>query len=73
MENKKCNNIFVIPIENEDLSRSAIDAYVYLYCLEKGLRVPSHTECLLLHLKRDFPFRYYLYAILFNYSVRKQF
>jgi len=43
MENIKCNNIFVIPIENEDLSRSAIDAYVYLYCVENGLRVPSHT------------------------------
>jgi len=67
MENIKCNNIFVISTENENLSRSAIDAYVYLYCVKKGLRVPSHTECLLLHLKRDFPFRYHLYAILFNY------
>jgi len=55
MENIKCSNIFVIPVENEDLSRSAINAYVYLYCVEKGLRAPSHTECILLHLKKDFP------------------
>ena len=55
MENIKRNNIFVIPIEDENLSRSAINVYVYLYCVEKGLRAPSHTECLLLHLKRDFP------------------
>jgi len=61
----------VIPIENENLSRSGIDAYVYWFCVEK--RAPSHTECLLLHLKRDFPFRYHLYAILFNYPVRNQF
>jgi len=25
---------FVVPIENENLSRSAIDAHVYLYCVE---------------------------------------
>ena len=72
MENIKRSNILVIPIENENLSRSGINAYVYLYCVEKGLRIPSHTECLLLHLKRGFPFRYHLYAILFNYPVRKQ-
>jgi len=73
MENVKRTNIFVIPIENENLNRSGIDAYVYLYCVEKGLPAPFHNECLLLHLKRDFPFRYHLYAILFNYPVRKQF
>jgi len=37
MENIKCSNIFVIPVVNEDLNRSAIDACVYLYCVEKGL------------------------------------
>ena len=73
MENVKRTNIFVIPIENENLNRSGIDAYVYLYCVEKGLPAPFHNECLLLHLKRDFPFRYHLHAILFNYPVRKQF
>ena len=62
----------MIPIENENLSRGAVNAYVYLYCVEKGLQAPFLNECLL-HLKRDFPFRYHLYAILFNYSVRKQF
>ena len=72
-ENIKRNNIFVIPIEDENLSRSAINAYVHLYCVEKVLRAPSHIECLLFHLKRDFPFRYHLYVILFNYPVRKQF
>jgi len=72
MENIKRNNIFVIPIEDENLSRSAINVYVYLYCVKKGLRAPSHIECLLLDLKRDFPLRYYLYAILFNYPVGKQ-
>jgi len=71
MENIKRKNIFVIPIEDENLSGSAVNAYVYLYCVGKGLRSPSHTECLLLHHKRDFPFRYHLYAILFNYPVRK--
>jgi len=69
MENTKRSNIFVISIENESLNRSGIDAYVYLYCVEK--RLPA--ECLLLHLKRDFLFRYHLYASLFNYPVRKQF
>jgi len=43
-----------------------------LDCVEKGLPAPFHTECLLLHLKRDFPFRYHLYAILLNYPVKKQ-
>jgi len=71
MENIKWNNIFVIPIENENLSRNGID--VHLYCVEKRLQVPFHNEWLLLHLRRDFPFRYHLYAILFNYRVRKQF
>ena len=56
MENLKRNNIFVIPIEDENLSGSAVDAYVFLYCVGKGLRAPSHTECLLIHLKRDFLF-----------------
>jgi len=73
MENINQNNIFVIPIENENSSTNTINAYVYLYCVEKGLRAPSHIECLLLHLKRDFPFCYHLYAIVFNYPVRKQF
>jgi len=73
MENIKRSNILVIPIENENLSGSGIDAHVYLYCVEKGLQAPLHNECLLLHLRRDFPFRYYLHAILFNYTVRKQF
>ena len=27
----------MIPVVNEDLNRSAIDAYVYLSCVEKGL------------------------------------
>ena len=73
MENIKRSSIFVIPIENEYLSGSGIDAHVYLYCVEKGLQAPLHNERLLLHLRIDFPFRYHLYAILFNYPVRKQF
>jgi len=73
MENIKRSNIFVVSIENEHLSGSAINAYVHQYCVEKGLQAPSHPECLLLDLKKDFPFRYHLYTALFNYPVRKQF
>jgi len=68
----KTKQHFVIPIEKENLSRGAINAYVYLYCVEKGYKLQFHNECIL-HLKRDFPFRYHLYDILFNYPVRKQF
>jgi len=86
MEHIKRANIFVIPIENENRNRNGIDAYApltptranilalaYLYCVENGLPAPFHNQCLLLHLKRDFPFRYHLYALLFNYLMRKQF
>jgi len=66
MDNIKLSNIFVIPVVVEDLSRSATDTYIYLYCIEKGLRPPSNTECLLLHLKKDFPFIHYLYAYCSN-------
>ena len=71
MENIKCTNIFVIPVVNEYLSRSAVDAYVYLYCVEKGLRAPSHTECLLLHIKKDFPFRLLFVCCPFDYALRR--
>jgi len=73
MENTKRSNIFVIPIENENFSGNGINVHVHLYCVEKGLQAPFHKECLLLHLKVDFPFRYHLYAILFDYPVKKQF
>jgi len=69
MENIKLSDIFVMPVVDEDLSRSATDAYVILYCVEKGLRAPSNTECLLFNLKKDFPFSHYLYAVLFNYPI----
>lgn len=56
MEKIKLSSIFVIPVVDKDVSRRVIDAYIYLYCIEKGLQAPR----LLLHLKKDFPLSYYL-------------
>jgi len=54
MTDENLDNIFVIPIVDQPLSRYALEADIYLYCIERGLRSVSYNEYIVLHLKRDF-------------------
>jgi len=54
MTDVKLDNIFVMPIIDQPLNRAALEASIYLYCIEHGLRSASYNEYIVLHLKKDF-------------------
>jgi len=73
MTDVKLDNIFVIPIIDQPLSRDALEADIYLYCIEHGLRSAGYDEYIVLYLKRDFLCNFYVYVVLFHYPVGKRF
>jgi len=73
MANVKLNNIFVIPIIDQPLSKAALETCIYLYCIEHGLRSACYNEYIVLRLKKDFLCNFYVYAVLFHYPVEKRF
>jgi len=73
MADVKLNDVFVIPIFDPPHSRAASETYIYLYCIEHGLRSASYNEYIVLHLKRDFLCNFYVYVVLFHYPVGKRF
>jgi len=73
MTDVKLYNIFVIPIIDQPLSRAALETYIYLYCIEHGLRSGSYNEYIVLYLKRDFLCNFYVYVVLFHDPVGKRF
>jgi len=73
MTDVKLDNIFVIPIVDQPLSRDALEDYIYLVCIEHGLRAAAYNAYIALYLKRDFLRNFYVYVILFHYPVGKKF
>jgi len=73
MTDVKLGNIFVIPIIDQPLSRAALETYIYLYCIEHGLRSAGYNEYIVLYLRRDFLFNFNVYTVLFHYPVGKRF
>jgi len=73
MTDVKTDNIFVIPIIDQPLSRAALETCIYLYCIEHGLRPASYNEYIALYLRRDSLCNFYVYVVLFHYLVGKRF
>jgi len=67
------DNIFMIPIIDQSLNRAALEATVYLYSIEHGLRSASYNEYIVLHLRKYFFCNFYVYVVLFHYPVGKRF
>jgi len=64
MGNIKHSKNFVIPIKDNNFSRYKIKAYMYLYCIEHGLKPTGYAEYSAIYLNEDGTPSHCLHAIL---------